>query len=176
MYCLTSVMGLFMCTKANLRLVFFLCLWYESLGWCVVGRWNNSVDNICLSAGFDPTGVRPWLDAPPLSPYLRLRGPNHDRWPSFFFFFLLFFFLHHHGSRFQVGFLFLVQAECRLWAKEQYCAHRAEKKLHVASSPWSRARDIPFTSISKHVWMYPSVYMKAERNNYLEFVCLCQIK
>lgn len=90
MYCLTSVMGLFMSTKANLRLLFFFPLWYESLGWCVVGRWNNSVDNICLSAGFDPTGVRPWLDAPPLSPYLSLRGPTQDRWPSFFFFLLFF--------------------------------------------------------------------------------------
>lgn len=120
-----------MCTKANLRLLFFFPLFYESLGWCVVGRWNNSVDNIFLSAGFDPTGVRSWLDAPPLSPYLRLRGPTQDRWPIFFFFFC--FFLHHHGSRFQVGFLFPVQAECRLWAKEQYCVHRAGKKLHVAS-------------------------------------------
>lgn len=69
--CLTTVMGLFMRTKANPRLLLFLSLWYESLGWCVVGGWNDSVDNICLS---DPMGARPWLDAPPLSPYLHLRG------------------------------------------------------------------------------------------------------
>ena len=58
-------------------------------------------------------------------------GANPGPLANLFFFFLLF--LHHHGSRFQVGFLFPVQAECRLWAKEQYCVHRAGKKLHVAS-------------------------------------------
>lgn len=63
----------------------------------------------------------------------------------------LFFFLHHHASGFQVGFLFLVQAECRLWAKEQYCVQKAGKKLHVLTFTSYYAMQLPLASVSKKV-------------------------
>lgn len=59
-------------------------------------------------------------------------GPSQNRWASISFLFLFLKILCRHASRFQVGFLFPVQAECRLWAEKQYCVQRAAKKLHVA--------------------------------------------
>ena len=45
---------------------------------------NDSVDNISLSDGFDLMGARPRLDAPPLSPCVRLRGQPTAAGQAFF--------------------------------------------------------------------------------------------
>lgn len=40
----------------------------------MVGKWNITVDNICLSLGSELIEARPWLSVPLLSPYLHLQG------------------------------------------------------------------------------------------------------
>lgn len=42
--------------------------------WCVVGKWNISVDNISLSLSSELIEARPWLSVPLLSLYLHLQG------------------------------------------------------------------------------------------------------
>lgn len=70
----------------------------------------------------------------------------------------------------QVGFLFPVQAECRLWVQEQCSVHRASKKLHVAIPPTSHyARELLVTCVFKQVCLPASVW--AKRNTYLESQC-----
>lgn len=63
-------------------------------------------------------------------------------------------FLHCYASGFQVGFLFPVQAQCRLWALEQYCVQRAGKKLHVAIFTSYCVRELLFPSKSGFMPLY----------------------
>lgn len=72
---LTPVIGLFVCRKANPRQLSFFCpCCVKASKWCVVGKWNITVDNICLSLGSELIEARPWLSVPLLSLYLHLQG------------------------------------------------------------------------------------------------------
>lgn len=155
MYCLTAVM-VFLCAQRQIHGWFYLSFG----GWCVVGGRNDSVYNNCLSRGFDPMGARPQLEAPPLSPHLHLWGQPTTTGQLFSFFFALPCLWVSGGP------LFPVQAQCRLWAPEQYCAQRAGKKLHVATFTSHYARKIPVTSISKQVWLYTSPLDEREKKTF----------
>ena len=77
---------------------------------------------------------------------------------------LLFFYLQRHASGFQAGFLFPVQAECRLWAKEQYCTQSAGRKLHVAILTSYYARELLDTGFQAG---RPVTALQAGINNHL---------
>lgn len=139
-YCLTTVM-VFLCAQRQIHGCFYFSRWLMCGGWLltvsaylmVLIQWEQG---------------HSWKPLP--YHHIYICGANSQPQANFF---LL---LHCYASGFQVGFLFPVQAQCRLWAPEQYCAQWAGKKLHVATFTSYYARKIPVTSISQQVWLYSS--------------------
>lgn len=148
-YCLTAVMGFCLCTKAILG----LCDMNVLADAC----WVDKTKLLTISAHLQALTRREqghsWVR---LSyRHIFICGANPELQAKLCFFF--FSFLHHHASGFQVGFLFPVVTECRLWAKEQYSVQRARKKLHVAIPTAYYARELLITPVFEKVCLPPSL-------------------
>lgn len=61
-------------SKSKVAFIFFLPCCVKASKWCVLGRWNSSVDTICLSVSTELIEARPSPCVPPLSLYLHLQG------------------------------------------------------------------------------------------------------
>lgn len=153
MYCLTAVMAVFLCTKAKPRLLLFLPLWYENSGRCVVDGWSSRVD-IPLICWLWPNGSKAMTGCSSLISISTSVGWTQGRWWSF---------LHRHASGFQVGFLFAVLAECRLWAEETTL--RSESREETARSNRSIAQ-CKGTPCCLCIPACLPASLRAERNNH----------
>lgn len=105
-------------SKSKVAFHLFPCC-VKASKWCVVGKWNISVDNICLSRSSELIEARPWLSVPLLSLYLHLQGQPRTLGKDFPSLTPLL-----YKCLWVSGVLLLpLQAQCRLWVAKQ-CAQR----------------------------------------------------
>lgn len=165
--CLTTVMGLFVCTKANPRLS-FLSLWCESFKLMCGGWMKQQCWQYLLICRFRTDRSKAMTRCASLITISTFAGPIQNPWPRFFSFPPLFF----YASGFQVGFCSLCRhnADCRLRNNTVFREHGKKKtarsNLHIIL-----CEGTPVNCVSKQVWL--STLM--EEKTFREFTELCQI-
>lgn len=148
--CLTTVMGLFVCTKANPRLS-FLSLWCESFKMMCGGWTKQQCWQYLLICWFWTDRSKAMTQCASLITISTFAGSTQNPWPRFFL--PPTFFLHKYASGFQVGFCSLCRhnADCGLRNNTVFREHgkkTARSNLHIIL-----CKGTPVNCVFKQVWL-----------------------